>query len=87
MRLVAFPSYALIHVDSAFYEIPGSHVIARYVKSFYKNDPGRTILEILLALFAIPTLLQSRTRADTGEKHFIQISEKVCLPRTHILSH
>ncbi|KAH9034364.1 serine palmitoyltransferase [Lactarius deliciosus] len=38
--------------------------------------PVGTVLEILLALFAIRTLLQSRTRADNGEKHFIQFSEK-----------
>ncbi|KAH8979523.1 pyridoxal phosphate-dependent transferase, partial [Lactarius hatsudake] len=50
--------------------------VAHYVKSSHQNDPGRTVLEILLALFAIHTLLQSRTRADNGEKHFIQFSEK-----------
>ncbi|KAI0251514.1 serine palmitoyltransferase [Lactifluus subvellereus] len=74
--LFAFLSYALIQAESAFYKIPGSHVVARYVKSSHQNDPGRTVLEILLALFAIRTLLQSRTRADNGEKHFIQFSKK-----------
>jgi serine palmitoyltransferase len=74
--LFAFLSYALIQAEIAFYNIPGSHVIARYVKSSHQNDPGRTVLEILLALFAIRTLLQSRTRADNGEKHFIQFSDK-----------
>ena len=77
--LFAFLSYALIQVEQAFFKIPGSHVIARYVKSSHQNDPGRTVLEILLALFAIRTLLQSRTRADNGEKHFIQFSEKARL--------
>ena len=76
--LFTFLSYALIQAESVFYKIPGSHVIARYVKSSHQNDPGRTVLEILLALFAIRTLLQSRTRADNAEKHFIQFSEKVC---------
>jgi serine palmitoyltransferase len=74
--LFAFLSYALIQAEQAFLKIPGSHVIARYVKSSHQNDPGRTVLEVLLALFAIRTLLQSRTRADNGEKHFIQFSEK-----------
>lgn len=74
--LFAFLSYALIQAESVFYKVPGSHVVARYVKSSHQNDPGRTALEILLALFAIRTLLQSRTRADNGEKHFIQFSEK-----------
>ncbi|KAH9016370.1 serine palmitoyltransferase [Lactarius deliciosus] len=59
--------------ESALYIIPGSHVIARYVKSSHQNDPGRTAL---LALFAIRTLPQSRTRADNGEKRFVQFSEK-----------
>ena len=76
--LFAFLSYALIQAEYVFYKIPGSNVIARYVKSSHQNDPGRTVLEILLALFAIRTLLQSRTRADNGEKHFIHFSEKVC---------
>ncbi|KAH8977845.1 serine palmitoyltransferase [Lactarius hatsudake] len=74
--LFAFLSYVLIQAELVFYKIPGSHVVARYVKSSHQNDPGRTVLEVLLALFAIRTLLQSRTRADNGEKHFIQFSEK-----------
>ncbi|KAI0265363.1 serine palmitoyltransferase [Gloeopeniophorella convolvens] len=74
--LFALLSYALVQAETAFYQIPGSHVVARYVKSSHQNDPGRTVLEILLALFAIRTLLQSRTRADNGPKHFIQFSEK-----------
>lgn len=77
--LFAFLSYALIQAELAFFKIPGSHVVARYVKSSHQNDPGRTVLEVLLALFAIRTLLQSRTRADNGEKHFIQFSEKARL--------
>ncbi|KAH9029582.1 serine palmitoyltransferase [Lactarius pseudohatsudake] len=35
------------------------------------NDPGHTVLEILLAFLAIRIHRQSRTRADNGEKHFI----------------
>ncbi|KAH9052200.1 serine palmitoyltransferase [Lactarius vividus] len=74
--LLAFLSYALIQAESAVYKIPGSHVFARYVKSSHQNDPGRTVLEVLLALFAIRTLLQSRTRADNGEKHFIRFLKR-----------
>ncbi|KAH9009372.1 serine palmitoyltransferase [Lactarius deliciosus] len=75
--LFAFLSYVLIQAELVFYKIPGSHVVARYINSSHQNDPGRTVLEVLLALFAIRTLLQSRTRADNGEKHFIQFSETV----------
>ena len=56
------------------------------MKSSHQNDLGRTVVEILLALFAIRTLFQSRTRADNGEIHFIQFSEKVCLLSTHVVT-
>ncbi|KAI0062481.1 serine palmitoyltransferase [Artomyces pyxidatus] len=74
--LFAFLSYSVSQIETTFYKIPGSHVVARYVKSSHQDDPGRTVLEILLVIFAIRTLLQSRTRADSGGKHFIQFSEK-----------
>jgi serine palmitoyltransferase len=76
--LFAFLSYALVQAESVFYKIPESNVVTRYVKSSHQNDPDRTVLETLLTRFAIRTLLQSRTRADNGEKHFIHFSEKVC---------
>ncbi|KAF7331593.1 Serine palmitoyltransferase [Mycena kentingensis (nom. inval.)] len=59
-----------------FNKIPGSAVVVRYVKSSHRNDPGRTVLELILVVFAIYTLLQSRTRAERNGKHFIQFSEK-----------
>jgi len=37
---------------------------------------GRTLLEVILIIFAIRTLLQSRTRAERTGKHFIQFSDK-----------
>lgn len=70
-------SYSLEALETGFYKIPGSQVLARYVKSSHQNDPGRTLLEVILLIFAIRTLLQSRTRADNSGKHFIQFSEKV----------
>lgn len=70
-------SYSLESLEAGFYKIPGSQVLARYVKSSHQNDPGRTLLEVILLIFAIRTLLQSRTRADNSSKHFIQFSEKV----------
>jgi hypothetical protein len=82
--LFAFLSYSLSTLESTFYKLPGSAVIARYVKSSHQNDPGRTLLELILIIFAIRTLLQSRTRTDRTGKHFIQFSEKVsvlCGPR------
>ncbi|EKM57129.1 uncharacterized protein PHACADRAFT_254708 [Phanerochaete carnosa HHB-10118-sp] len=63
-------------LETTFSKIPGSAVVARYVRSSHQNDPGRTLLEVILILFAIRTLLQSRTRADNSGKHFIKFDEK-----------
>ena len=74
----------LSSLETGFFKIPGSHVVARYVRSSHQNDPGRTVLEILLFIFAVRTLLQSRTRSDHAAKHFIKFDERVSwLP--HIL--
>ena len=78
--LLAFLAHSLSRLESTFYQIPGSAVVARYVKSSHQNDPGRTILELILVIFAIRTLLQSRTRGDKQGKNFIQFSDKVCTP-------
>jgi serine palmitoyltransferase len=75
--VVSLMSRTLATLESTFYKIPGSAVVARYVKSSHRDDPGRTILEILLLLFVIRTWLQSRTRTERAGKHFIQFSEKV----------
>ncbi|KAF8665043.1 hypothetical protein AX16_000655 [Volvariella volvacea WC 439] len=71
-----FLSNAYNLAETTFYKIPGSAVIVRYVKSSHQNDPGRTLLELILVIFAIRTVLQSRTRADKDAKHFIQFSDK-----------
>jgi len=75
--LFAFLSYdALVQVKHC------SRVVARYVKSSHQNDPCLTVLGVLgvlLALYAIRTLVQSRTRAEDGEKRFIQSSENARL--------
>ncbi|EIN14688.1 serine palmitoyltransferase [Punctularia strigosozonata HHB-11173 SS5] len=74
--LLAFLTHSLHVAESTFYKIPGSAVVARYVRSSHQNDPGRTLLEIILIIFAIRTLLQSRTRGEESGKHFIQFSDK-----------
>ncbi|THH06253.1 hypothetical protein EW145_g4213 [Phellinidium pouzarii] len=73
---LVFLSYALSVAEDAFFKLPGSAVIARYVKSSHQNDPGRTLLELILILFAIRTLLQSRTRADGSGKNFVKYTEQ-----------
>ncbi|EJD01815.1 serine palmitoyltransferase [Fomitiporia mediterranea MF3/22] len=71
--VLVFLSYALSLLEDAFFKIPGSAVVARYVRSSHQNDPGRTVLELILFLFAIRTLLQSRTRND---KNFVKYTEE-----------
>ena len=75
--LFVFLAYSLAKVENTFNSIPGSAVVARYVRSSHQNDPNRTLLEVILIIFAIRTLLQSRTPADRSGKHFISFSEKV----------
>ena len=69
--------YSLTTAQTTFTKIPGSAVVLRYIRSSHQNDPGRTLLEFFLLLFAIRTLMQSRTRADRNGSHFIQFTEKV----------
>lgn len=75
--LFTFVTSSYAALETNFFKIPGSAVVARYVKSSHQNDPGRTLLEVILIIFAVRTLLQSRTRADHSGKHFIQFDEKV----------
>ncbi|KAL4072261.1 serine palmitoyltransferase [Scleroderma citrinum] len=65
----------LVHVERTFYKIPGSAVLARYVRSSHQNDPGRTVLELILIAFAVRTLMQSRSR-DKSQGKMIKFSEK-----------
>ena len=74
--LCVFLSYTLIHGESAFYKIPSSNAIAR--KVFAPDQLVPHCPRNLLALFAIRTLLQSRTRMDNGEEYFVHFSENVC---------
>ncbi|KLO06517.1 serine palmitoyltransferase [Schizopora paradoxa] len=75
-HVAAFLAYALAAAEDVFFKIPGSHVVARYVKSSHQNDPGRSVLELILIIFAIRTLLQSRTRADNSGKNFVKYTEQ-----------
>ncbi|TIA88726.1 hypothetical protein E3P81_03377 [Wallemia ichthyophaga] len=62
--------------DVAHYlhQLPGSSIFLRYVRSSYQNDPWRSLLELLLFLFALRVWLSKRTRGDS-EKGFIRLSE------------
>lgn len=67
--------------------IPGSAIFLRYVRSSYQDDPIRSLLELFLLVFAIRTVLQSRTRGGSSGSNFVKLSEKVRkAPSTFILS-
>ncbi|KAK0484472.1 serine palmitoyltransferase [Armillaria novae-zelandiae] len=74
--IFSFVAESLLALERAFYKLPGSGVIERYVRSSHQNDPGRTLLELVLVALVVRTLLQSRTRADRTGKNFIEFSEK-----------
>ncbi|TKY84586.1 hypothetical protein EX895_006488 [Sporisorium graminicola] len=59
-----------------FKKVPGSAIIARYVASSYQNDPIRSLLELFLVLFALRTVLQSRTRSGASGKNFVNLSAR-----------
>lgn len=55
--------------------LPGGAIIIEYIKSSHKNDPWRTVLEILLALFAIKYFLASRYSQDERDKMVLSNKE------------
>ncbi|KAG7445269.1 serine palmitoyltransferase [Guyanagaster necrorhizus] len=74
--IFSFVVESLLALERAFYSLPGSGIIERYIRSSHQNDPGRTLLELILVVLVIRTLLQSRTRADRTGKSFIKFSDK-----------
>ncbi|KAI6020216.1 hypothetical protein PISMIDRAFT_675045 [Pisolithus microcarpus 441] len=73
--LLTWLTLMFAQLERTFSKVPGSAVIARYVRSSHQNDPGRTVLELILIAFAVRTLLQSRSR-DKSEGKLIKFSEK-----------
>ncbi|KIM21039.1 hypothetical protein M408DRAFT_333671 [Serendipita vermifera MAFF 305830] len=69
-------SYGLSQAEKGFNAIPGSAVLLRYIRESHRDDPGRTLLEILLALFALWTVVQGRRRAEREAKNFVKLSEQ-----------
>lgn len=58
--------------------VPGREIIMRYVASSYQNDPIRSLLELILFIFAVRTVLQNRTRSGQNTNNFVQLDQKVC---------
>lgn len=56
-------------------KIPGGALIINYIKASHKNDPWRTILEALLALFAVKYFLASKYSQDERDKMLLTEKE------------
>ncbi|MCO5589771.1 hypothetical protein L7F22_043740 [Adiantum nelumboides] len=67
---------ALSAVQDGFMRLPGSAILLRYVRSSYQNDPIRSLLELILIIFALRTILQSRTRGNSSSSNFVKLTEK-----------
>lgn len=58
-------------VNRSFQLIPGKEIVVRYIASSYQNDPVRSLLELILFIFAVRTILQNRTRSS---RNFVNLS-------------
>lgn len=77
--LVSSLNNVLHSLTESFQRLPGSAIVLRYVASSYQNDPIRSLLELFLLVFAVRTILQSRTRGGQSGSNFVKLAEKVRL--------
>lgn len=56
-------AYYLAYLEN----LPGGLIIQRYIKSSYKNDPIRSVLEFSLFLFAVHYFLSSKSKENKSE--------------------
>jgi len=59
--------------------VPGSAIVMRYIASSYQHDPIRSLLELILFIYALRIILQSRTRGGEATGNYVQLDEKVCV--------
>ncbi|KIX06894.1 uncharacterized protein Z518_04870 [Rhinocladiella mackenziei CBS 650.93] len=69
---VYFTSLANV-ASEQFQKIPGSAIFLRYVKSSYQNDPIRSVVELLLVLFAVRYLLAPKY---STKPNYVKLSEE-----------
>ncbi|UZJ57273.1 hypothetical protein CBS101457_006593 [Exobasidium rhododendri] len=67
---------AFSSVSDTLFQLPGSSIVLRYIRSSYQGDPMRSLLELILVIFAIRTILQSRTRGGSSGTNFVKLSKK-----------
>lgn len=51
----------------------------RYIRESHRDDPGRTLLEVLLVLFALWIVVQGRRRAGREARNFVKLSPQVSM--------
>ena len=59
-RYVEYINTATIYFTQYYNMIPGSHILFKYIKSSYQNDPFRVLLELILFIYTIKYLIQKR---------------------------
>ncbi|MCJ1312165.1 serine palmitoyltransferase component [Agyrium rufum] len=64
----------VVHLSDTFQKLPGSAVILRYIQSSYQNDPVRSIIELVLFLFALRYLLAPSY--STQKKNYVKLSDE-----------
>jgi serine palmitoyltransferase len=62
-------------ISETLLQLPGSAIFLRYIKSSYQGDPIRSLLELILVIFAVRTILQSRTRGGSSGSNFVKLKE------------
>ncbi|KAF1811155.1 serine palmitoyltransferase [Eremomyces bilateralis CBS 781.70] len=55
-------------VSTSFSRVPGSAIIARYIRSSYQDDPVRSAVELFLFLFALRYIISPRYGVRGGKK-------------------
>ena len=62
-------------ITETFLSLPGSSILLRYIKSSYQNDPVRSVIELLLFLFAIRYVFAPAY--STQKTNFAKLSDEV----------
>lgn len=81
MDLQEAQKYVMLYangIKDTFNKVPGSAMVARYIRSSYQNDPFRSAMELVLVIFFVVYLL--RPQYATHSPNFVKLSEEVRLP-------
>lgn len=68
-------SRSIESVSLRFHRLPGSSIVVRYIQNSYQNDPVRSVVELMLFLFAVHYLLAPRYSTTQKE---LELTKEVC---------